>query len=556
MNTTQLFEWLLPRMRVIRLIMMPILVMMVAGVGLLVYLSGGVRFAYLHAMYLTILLAGFLFGLRGGLLISLAGGLTIGPFMPIDTNTGEMQDTLNWVYRTGFFMVVGAFGGIVSDNVRRYLRHLKWMARHDACTRLPNRIALLETLARLSREPSPRSRFVLSVISLQNAMELKTAFGFDVIEDIIRQSVARQTDILPPHTRIYRIDAEQIGILLEERGQDLNSLLARLIESVRQPFDFNGIPVHADSRLGYVRLDHTMSPTACLQHAEAALVTAHEKSQDLVAYSPHITTMSRENLAMLGSLMEAMHQGQLVMHYQPKIDIATGHVHSVEALIRWHHPERGNIPPAEFIPRAEQSTLINLITEFALEQAMQQIVAWRANGMLVPIAVNVSPRNLLWHGFTDLILQLLQRHEVEGGLLELEVTESALMTDMARTIAELKKLAHASVTISIDDFGTGYSSLQYLHQLPISLIKIDQSFVRRLPEDEGALHIVEAAVTLAHNMGIQTIAEGVETEAVYRLLADIGCDIAQGFAIARPMPASEFEQWYARHNSHSPLKPV
>src|SRR5690606_16243340 len=116
-------------------------------------------------------------------------------------------------------------------------------------------------------------------------------------------------------------------------------------------------------------------------------------------------------------------------------DIATGHVHSVEALIRWHHPERGNIPPAEFIPRAEQSTLINLITEFALEQAMQQIVAWRANGMLVPIAVNVSPRNLLWHGFTDLILQLLQRHEVEGGLLELEVTESALMTDMARTIA-------------------------------------------------------------------------------------------------------------------------
>src|SRR5690606_7144197 len=328
MNTTQLFEWLLPRMRVIRLIMMPILIMMVAGVGLLVYLSGGVRFAYLHAMYLTILLAGFLFGLRGGLLISLAGGLTIGPFMPIDTNTGEMQDTLNWVYRTGFFMVVGAFGGIVSDNVRRYLRHLKWMARHDACTRLPNRIALLETLARLSREPSSRSRFVLSVISLQSTMELKTAFGFDVIEDIIRQSVARQTDILPPHTRIYRIDAEQIGILLEERGQDLNSLLARLIESVRQPFDFNGIPVNADSLNAYVRRDHSMSPTTALKPTEPAPVPEHEQSHVLVAYRPHITTMSRENLAMLGSLMEAMHQGQLVMHYQPKIDNATGHVHS------------------------------------------------------------------------------------------------------------------------------------------------------------------------------------------------------------------------------------
>jgi EAL domain-containing protein (putative c-di-GMP-specific phosphodiesterase class I) len=222
----------------------------------------------------------------------------------------------------------------------------------------------------------------------------------------------------------------------------------------------------------------------------------------------------------------------------------------VEALMRWNHPERGNIPPGIFIPRAEQSTLINLITEFALEQAMKQIVKWRQHDIHLPIAVNISPRNLLQPGFSDLILQLLQRYDVSGHMLELEVTEGALMTDIARTISELSRLANAKITISIDDFGTGYSSLQYLHQLPISLIKIDQSFVRRLPDDKGAVHIVEAAVTLAHKMGMKTIAEGVEEQSAYKLLADLGCDIAQGFMISRPLPAAEFEKWLAQYKGN------
>lgn len=549
MNTTRLFEWLSLHMRGIRITMVPTLVLLVFGVSALVYFTGGVKFSYLHAMYLPILMAGFVFGIRGGLLIGLLGGVAIGPFTPINIITGEMQATLNWLYRTGFFMLVGLFSGAVSDSVRSYLRHLKWIARHDAVTQLPNRTALLHSLTALSSEKDSSDSFVLAVISLQNAMELKCAFGFDVIEDIIRQSATRYGNILQHKTQVYRIDAEQIGILIENRSaQNIDALLAQLIEGARQPFQFNDIPVHADSHLGYVTFTEIVhAPGVYLQRAEAALVAAHETGQDCIAYSPEISTLSKENLSILGSLMNAIREGQLSMHYQPKIDIATGEIHSVEALIRWNHPERGNIPPVVFIPRAEQSTLINLITEFALEQAMEQIVKWRESGMHIPIAVNISPRNLLWDGFTDLVLQLLQRHGVHGQSLELEVTEGALMIDMARTIIELTRLADAKITISIDDFGTGYSSLQYLHQLPISLIKIDQSFVRRLPDDQGALHIVEAAVTLAHKMGMKTIAEGVESMEVYQLLANVGCDIAQGFAISRPLPAADFEKWYAQH---------
>ena len=549
MNTTRLFEWLSLNMRTIRLAMVPTLIVLVASVSFLVHTTGGVKFSYLHSMYLPIMLAGFVFGIRGGLLTALLGGIAIGPFMPINTTTGEMQDTLNWIYRTGFFMLVGLFSGAVSDSVRSYLRHLKWIVRHDTVTSLPNRTALLEALALLPAKQDGSHAYVLAVICLQNAMELKSAFGFEVIEDIVRQSAARYETILQHKTKVYRIDAEQIGILIENRNaQHIDALLAELMEAARHPFQCNDIPIHADSQLGYVTFDEIVHPPErYLQRAEAALVAAHESGQDCIVYSPEISTQSKENLSVLGSLVSGIKNGQLSMHYQPKIDIRTGEVQSVEALIRWNHPERGNIPPVVFIPRAEQSTLINLITEFALEQAMQQIVSWRASGIHIPIAVNVSPRNLLWTGFTDLILQLLQRHGVDGHSLELEVTEGALMTDMARTIIELTRLADARITISIDDFGTGYSSLQYLHQLPISLIKIDQSFVRRLPHDQGALHIVEAAVTLAHKMGMKTIAEGVENEEVYRLLADVGCDIAQGFAISRPLPAADFERWYVQH---------
>ena len=212
--------------------------------------------------------------------------------------------------------------------------------------------------------------------------------------------------------------------------------------------------------------------------------------------------------------------------------------------MRWNHPVWGNIPPEEFILRTEHSTLIQLITEFALDQAMGQIVQWRQYDINVPVAVNISSRNLLQPGFTGSILRLLDRYGLSGELLELEVTEGALMVDMERSIDELVKLTGLQIIISIDDFGTGYSSLQYLHKLPISLVKIDQSFIRRLPTDKGAISILEAAVMLSHKMGIKAIAEGVENKEVYDFLRNIGCDLAQGFLISRPLSAANFAKWY------------
>ncbi len=561
MQTERLLDLLDRHRGAMQTAMSLLLASLIAGVYILVYMTGGIKFVYSHSMYIPILLSAFVFGIKGGVLIGLIGGIALGPFMPIDVVTGEMQEMANWLYRTGFFLLIGFLSGVASDSVRSYIKNLAWLSQHDISTRLPNRNALFDRLSELGSEKNTSDSWLLVVISFENMMELKSAFGFTVIEDAIRQLADRfdsiHYDNIHVDKLIFHTATAQISVLIDKGDRETRAILGELVEAAREPIRFNGIPIHIDIRMGTVAFSSAANtPEIHLQKAEAALAVAQATVQDSVAYSPEILNVTEENLTILGELKDAIKEQQISMHYQPKIFIPTGQVHGVEALMRWKHPKRGNIPPGIFIPRAEQSTMIQLITEFALDQAMAQIVRWRQLGIHVPVAVNISTRNLLQPGFTDQVLKFLDHYGLEGESLELEVTEGALMMDMKRTIAELVRLAQLKVIISIDDFGTGYSSLQYLHELPISLIKIDQTFVRRLPADKGAVYILEAAVMLAHKMGIKAIAEGVETEVAYEFLSNIGCDIAQGYLISPPLPADEFTRWYTQRNDQYvlPLK--
>ena len=545
MVATRTFQWLDRHERAVRIFMVPFLLVLMGMVYALVYETGGIKFVYSHSMYIPILLSGFVFGIRGGVVFGLLGGLILGPFMPINVATHEMQDTSNWLYRTGFFILIGFLSGMASDGVRSYLRNLRWFSRHDPETKLPNQNALFDKLIEVANTKRD-AHFVLVIVAMGKAMELKSAFGFNVIDEIILQSAQRFEKIALGKLSVYRTDMERIGLLIElDSDAQVGYLIDELAEVSRQAFPFRKIPIHADLRMGYVTF-RTMdgAPEIYMQQAESALVVAYEKNQECIAFGPGIRRTVRDNMKMLGEMIHALEAGQLSMHYQPKVTIATGEIHSVEALMRWHHPEHGNIPPDVFIPLAEQSTLIHSITEFALEQAMQQVVEWRQQGIDLPIAVNVSPRNLLHPGFPDMVRRILVRHGLQGESLELEVTERALMVDVARAIEVLTDLAATSVSISIDDFGTGFSSLQYLYRLPISYIKIDQSFVQASLTDTRAGHILEAAVSLAHKMGIKAIAEGVEDEKVCSLLETMGCDIAQGYMISRPLSADKFKDWY------------
>ena len=548
MRSSPYLEWLQAHSAGLRLAMIPILVTLVAAVYGLVHVTGGIKFVYSHSMYVPILLAGFVFGVKGGVLVGLIGGFALGPFMPIDVATGEAQQTINWLYRTGFFTLVGFLSGAASDSVRAYVRHIAWSAQHDESSGLPNRLALVEALTLASRRPESHAHpTALILIHLENSNELSSAFGFTIVDEVVRHMAARLTQVLPNHEHAYRIDSDKLAVWVQGApAADKDGTLEALAKAFREPIAADGIALHGDVRMGCVCFDRVAEePASYLQNAQAALAVASERTLDSAIFGPHINRNARENLESLGELKEALAGRLLTLHYQPKVLIETGVVHSVEALMRWSHPVRGMIPPGRFIPRAELSTLIDPLTAFAIDGALAQLQQWMRQGMDLSMAVNISTRNLLQPRFAERVLERLDHYRISPERLELEVTENALMVDIESALAELGRLDGMRIVLSIDDFGTGYSSLQYLSDLPVSVIKVDQTFVRKLPTDAGAAHIVEAAVSLAHRVGLKVVAEGVENQETYDFLRDLGCDLAQGFHICRPVSARDFDHWHA-----------
>lgn len=552
MDTISIFTWFNHHRRRLAIAGIPVLLLMAVCVGIVVYMTGGIKYVYSHSMYVPIVLAGMIYGVRGGMAMAILGGLILGPFMPINTLTGEMQQTINWLYRAGFFVLIGALSGIASDTVQAYIRHLHWVSRHDPSTRLPNRIALMDALTDIGNESTDAEK-ILMVLSLQSATELKAAFGHDVIESVVSQTALRFEKILADQAQIYRADTEEVSaLLISTDTEKFDDILERLNHAIRAPFIFEGIPVHVDARIGYVQFREIINePASYLQQAESALDSAHKRLLDHVKYKPSLKIATRDNMSLLAELMKALEKKELTLHYQPKLDLHSGQIVGVEALMRWHHPQRGDIPPSTFIPCAEQSTLINILTHYALNEAMETARFFQSLDINIPVAVNISGHNLCQPSFADNVFTLLAEHGLRGEYLELEVTESALIQDFNHTAVELQRLAAAGVIIAVDDFGTGYSSLQYLHKLPISHLKLDQSFVSRLPDDADASHILQAAVSLAHKMQMHTIAEGVESEETMQYLFEIGCDVAQGYHISRPVDRNTFIQWYQSHHSPS-----
>ena len=253
----------------------------------------------------------------------------------------------------------------------------------------------------------------------------------------------------------------------------------------------------------------------------------------------------------MGELRRALEERELVLHYQPKATLADGQVRGVEALVRWQHPERGLVPPDVFIPVAEQTGLIRPLTLFVVEQALRQCREWREQGLELTVAVNVAMRNILDERFPDELAQLLAEEGLEPEVLELELTETSVLADPPRAKAILQRLRDTGVKLAVDDFGTGYASLAYLSELPVDEIKIDRSFVTAMDRDEQFARIVRSTIDLGRNLALSVVAEGVETRAVWSKLTDLGCDSAQGYFLAKPLPADELTPWLRDRSSRA-----
>jgi EAL domain-containing protein (putative c-di-GMP-specific phosphodiesterase class I) len=295
--------------------------------------------------------------------------------------------------------------------------------------------------------------------------------------------------------------------------------------------------------------DADVDPTILLRRADVAMYAAKRERSGFAMHAPELDHNSPERLALIGDLRRAIDIGELTLHYQPKVHLGSMRADGAEALVRWKHPERGLIPPDQFIPLAEHTGLIRALTRWVLDAALRDCRAWLDQGWKVSVAVNASMQDLHDADFPDLVRRTLSAHGVQPRYLRIEVTEGAMMADPARTREILARLRSLGVRVSIDDFGTGYSSLAYLKRLPVDELKLDRSFVRDLVTDKEDAAIVRSTIGLAHDLGLDVVAEGAEDLATLDHLAELGCDHVQGYVLSKPVPVQAFVEWLAMHSA-------
>jgi diguanylate cyclase (GGDEF)-like protein/PAS domain S-box-containing protein len=445
---------------------------------------------------------------------------------------------------------IGIFRDLTQVKVQEeQLRHL---AHHDPLTGLPNRALLADRLkVALSQVERSGRRLAVCYLDLDGFKPINDSFGHATGDRLLVEIGQRLAASVRGGDTVARLGGDEFVLLLTELADEVECLtvLTRLLEAVARPVAVEGLVLNVTASVGVTLYPNDgVDADTLLRHADQALYAAKEAGRNRIhLFDPQRDSEARSRRALLQRLAVALAQGEFVLHYQPKVDLRQGRVIGVEALIRWQHPERGLVPPAEFLPLLEGSDLEVSVGEWVIEAALSQMARWRERGLDLPVAVNIAPRHLAREDFGERLRRLLARHPpLPPGHLQLEVVESAALADIEHVARLIETCRQLGVTFALDDFGTGYSSLTYLRRLPADLVKIDQSFVRDLLIDQNDLAIVQGIIGLTEAFGMTVLAEGVETEAHARALLDLGCGLGQGYGIARPMPAEALPEWYAQ----------
>jgi diguanylate cyclase (GGDEF)-like protein/PAS domain S-box-containing protein len=457
---------------------------------------------------------------------------------------------------------------IVNDGERRWVvflrditdrkaqqQALEHRATHDALTGLPNRYMLaqrVESALAASRDDGEPVAFL--VLDLDRFREINDTLGHHVGDRVLRLIGKRLQSALRPTDTIARIGGDEFAVLLPATELSRSRQVAqRLIETLERPFRVEALSLQVDTSIGIALFpDHGEDATKLIQRADVAMYVAKRARSAVGVYDEAHDFTSERRLTLTGALRGAIENDQLELHYQPKISSRADRVVGAEALVRWTHSEYGNISPDEFIGLAEQTGLIEPLTHWVLDSALQRCVQWRAEGHDLEISVNVSARNLLDEQLPALLREMLRNKHAEPDWLTLELTESVIMEDPERALEVVRELQRLGVHISIDDFGTGYSSLAYLKKLSADELKIDKSFVMEMDRNQDDAEIVRSTIELAHNLGLHVVAEGVERQEIWQTLKHLGCDVGQGYLFSKPLPADDFIEQLARDESPQP----
>jgi diguanylate cyclase (GGDEF)-like protein len=433
-------------------------------------------------------------------------------------------------------------------------------ATHDPLTDLPNRRLLTRRLEEALRSTEEvGSVTALLLMDLDRFKDVNETLGHACGDEMLIMVGDRLRTASGASDTVARLGGDEFAILLPQ-VVDIDAALAvanRLREALSEGFAIEGVDIDIDAGIGVVVSDRDGDDALTLfRHVDVAMHAAKTRGLGVATYERRGDESSLARLTMLRQLRQAISSDELILHYQPKVSIDGHEVVGVEALVRWNHPERGLVPPDQFIPSAERSGLIGPLTRHILDMALDQCQRWIDAGHPLRVAVNVSARNLGDDRFFEHVFRSLEARGIPPSMLTLEITESAMVTDPERARALLARLFALGVKLSIDDFGTGYTSLAQLKSMPIEELKIDRSFVSAMTSDVGSVLIVEGIVALAHKLGFTTVGEGIEDEATLTALSDMGCDVAQGYLFARPMPAEELDRWLRAFGSIRVLRPA
>jgi diguanylate cyclase len=431
-------------------------------------------------------------------------------------------------------------------------------ARTDELTGLGNRRAFVEAVER--RTNDGRGRFSVMLLDLDRFKEVNDSLGHLAGDQLLREVGLRLRARMREGDVLARLGGDEFAILLDNASPELaRDIGERLRLDLQHAFVSDGVMIYSDASCGVAAWPEAAgSVGGLLQRADIAMYEAKRERLGTAIYAHANEADLSAPLRLVEELRAAFAENQLVLYFQPKLDLQTANLQGVEALVRWQHPLRGLLAPDEFLPQAERYGLMRRLTDCVLAIALDQIADWQRTGLDTTVAVNISASNLLDLGLPDQIRTLLTVHNLKPSCLTLEVTETTLMVDPMRATELLARLQAVGVRVSIDDYGTGYSSLARLRELPVNELKLDRSFLTGIGSDPRATAIVRSTVELAHSLGLTLVAEGIETEQDRTILRDLSCDLGQGYHLARPMPGHDLLNWAASHGTvadHASLGP-
>jgi diguanylate cyclase len=484
-----------------------------------------------------------------------AGAVLLGPVLVVAAGA-------SWVLVP--LMTIPLYG---VDRLVRRLGEQEQLARLDPLTGLVNRKALVAEIADQAAAHAERAadgaadrRFALLLLDLDRFKHVNDALGHAVGDRLLVEVGQRLTRTVRPGDLVARLGGDEFAVLAPRLvdAEQARDLAGRVAAALTQPVGLDGLPLDVGGSIGIALYPEQGDDFASLmRHADVAMYDAKHRGDAVAVYAADSDHNSAERLGLLGDLRRVLENGghEIAMYYQPQVEIATGEVVGVEALLRWHHPRRGLVNPEELIKVAEQSAVMRLLTRRVVDDVVEQLAKWSAAGVYLRAAVNVSVRDLHTPQIAEQIADRMARYGLPPARLQLEITEGALMADPRRVLATLARLDRMGVAIALDDFGTGYSSMQHLRRLPLSEVKVDKSFVLGMATDADDAAIVRSVIELAKSLGRRVVAEGVEDERTWRLLHAAGCHVAQGWFFARPLPADKLIDWLDRYRPLLPSTP-